>query len=371
MLERPLRLIAGITGFGAPGVDVVLPQRASPRGSLLSGVVVLRGGIVPMRVYSIRAQLDAYDHERDRMRRSTIAETTLGGGITLMPRERREFPLDLRIPDDARLTHDASLLDALLGDGPGARTATANPQLRPSGGRPSPGGSGCLLEAWLDIGWWAARRSDLSVLNIVEHREVVAIGEVIEALGFQRARRLRLKPPDERVYVRDYDPPRHVADRLGALSLTLRIEGSDATCTLDLNRPNRGLIERLRALIGADRARTTLRFARETLLTEDGEPDGRAARPVVEEALSAVLAVLTEAGDPRWTLLRPAGAPTDGVETLLRPAAAAHRQDDGTLLRPAGPRADSAHAPASDHAGNEGAKPDKDPRASTGEDPGR
>ena len=203
----------------------------------------------------------------------------------MRPGDRREIPFALRIPDDARLTRGALPLGAAVGDRVVLRVGGVHITIETPGGRVLTTGAGCLLEASLDLGWWALPRRDQTVLNILEHREIVAVSEAMEALGFRRTERARLTAPSDTTYLRDFEPPVHLAGRLDGVTLNLRVEGSAVTGTLELDRPERGLVERLGALIGADRTRVGVRFDREPLLTGDGDPAPTAALPLASAAL--------------------------------------------------------------------------------------
>jgi hypothetical protein len=293
-----------ITAFGSkkPCVEIILDQAEHPRGSRVTGSVVLTGGVSPRQIRSVSADLSY--RKSNKWELYTAEVFRQDSPFLLLPHSRHAYPLDFEIPPDAL---------------PAVEHPSTNRRLMESS----------LTAIASSAGWslgWSARVS----LNVTLHREVQAVMAGLVRLGFGEMewRTHAADPPPDVVRVR-YRPPDALRQVVEEVILLIQVEAGRTQgefCTLQRGG---GLRERVNTLAGVYADRYPLKFHNEDLIAEDGGPDAERALPRLREIKDLLM---ERAIALQSHLLRPAEAPE--AKTLLRPAEGSDRTDTGSLLRP-------------------------------------
>jgi sporulation-control protein spo0M len=298
-----LRKFMASVGIGMGHLHLSVDQRKHPRGSRISGSVVLEGGIAVQHVRSLALKLIQYRPSGKTTEEKELANWMASSSIDLLPHSKHEFPFVFTIPDEAWLTKP-----------PGSKHPSV----------------GCRIDADADIAFAINPRCSLH-LDVTEHREIIAVQLAMRQLGFKQRRpgfQITLKSPSPHQIVTHFDPPDSLKDQLDEAVLSLEAGAENVWGELDLDPHESTLGEKMRALVVTQYRVFPLDFERMLLLRSDGEPNPEAAIPRLHEILSESL-VLPD--NEKMRLLRPAGL--SGGDTLLRPAATA-RTNPQNLLHP-------------------------------------
>jgi len=283
-------LLASV-GVGAATLTLELGTRTFPRGAQIHGALRLEGGSVEQHIYTLTVKLGEFWGSKRIPTRSVLLTEVLGQEIVVAAREDLTFPFAFQVPDDALLSSSQS---------------------------------GCYLEAVADI-FWSVNPGARIDLNVVPHRELLAIHGAMRMLGFSEAEW------DDMLSVITYSHiPEGLRQQLNGVALRLKIEEDYVTGRLLLDRSEYGLVERLRAFAGHDREEHDVLIPRQELLDAQGQPFPTGASPYLNDIFEAALVM--PGNDRKW-LLRGASKPEDAEETLLRPAVRGEDIRPDELLR--------------------------------------
>jgi SpoOM protein len=288
-------------GIGAAEIEINAFGSQYPRGATVEGIVTMRGGQAPQRLEKLTVQLRAFS-EVDATQTKTLATEILAGNLLLLPREVRELPFCMDIPDDARLSRLVSGMQ-----------------------------EGCLLVGLAAVqGTWWARQSRVK-LNITRHREIEAVFGALRWMGFTEeswyAHHL-LRPNENEETTAVFRAPDHLQEQLTRLTLYHPY----GKIILEL-RPHT-LTSHVKGLIGGNKQQHLLQIPGERLISSNGQPNLHGALPPLKQVLSLSLAL---PDDPQSWMLRPSMSPSPDPETLLRPAMPTPVVSGDDLLRPTAP----------------------------------
>ena len=299
-----LRQLLAASGIGMAQVRIRLDDAEHPRGSTVSGVVELEGGIAAQHVHAIYLKLIAYRPSGKTTEEKVLAQAIAARSLDVLPRSRHLAPLRFTIADDAWLT---------------APKGWKNPS------------SGCKIAADVDIALAANPRCQ-TPLNVTVHREIQAVQQAMRRIGFtdrHAGLSITLKTPPPLRCVTHFTPPPALEDQLDEAVLSLEAGSLKVYGTLDLNPRETTLREKMRALVVTQFQVFPLEFDRYTLLTASGAPNWEPAVYRIQEILAESL-VLPD--NEKMRLLRPAVSPA--TDSLLRPASGGPGRRPNELLRP-------------------------------------
>lgn len=292
-------------GIGMGHLHITVNEQNNPRGSEVTGMVELEGGIAVQHVRSVTLKLVAYRPSGKSVETKELSSWMAARSVDLLPHSRQSYSFKFLIPDETWLSHP------------------------PNSSRPV---SGCRIDADADIAFAINPRCSLP-LRVTVHREILAVQSAMRRLGFKDRRPglsvTLTNPPPNRVVVH-YRPPKSLEEQLDRAILSLQVEGPIVTGELDLDPHEAGLRDKMKALVLTQYQVFPLEFERHLLLTADGAPNSDFALPRMHDILAESL-VLPDNENMR--LLRPASGPKG--DTLLRPAIGASRAKPSELLRPA------------------------------------
>lgn len=293
-----IRQMLASVGVGMAGVAISLDRNEHPRGSPVTGKIVVTGGWAAQKVESIILYLEAYSNEAG-TRAGALEAHRLEAPFTLLPHAIHSYAFTFDMPAHAPLT---------LG---------------------VPGTRGCRVRAVAAIPR-ALDPGALVHLNVTLNREIQAVQAAFERAGFKEiAVSTHAADPPPEVTRATYYPPADLRRSINEVILFIQVERERTRGELCLTPSREGLQGRVNALAGVYSHRYPLRFLNEQLVTPAGELVPEGALPRVHEIVDLLAAEIAEQQN---TLLRPAFAPEGDL--LLRPAAGAGGSDPDKLLRP-------------------------------------
>jgi len=298
------RLLAAC-GFGAARMTLALEEAEHPRGSNIHGRVTLTGGAVPQRVERLTIALLEYSQSG---KSNALAQQTLPAPLTIEPRRLQAYAFSIEVPDAARLSLKTSF-----------------------------GTKETKILVTAAIPWAVNRRASVPV-NIVPHREIVAVRQAMLALGFREQSGPGLKAVADAyaegywdAVIHRYDPPDSLSARLDNVKLLLDVERGVLTANVSVHHRARGLKETLGSLTGSTVDTSIIEIPCRELRDIEGRPRPDGATGRLAELLNKALA---HPNDVRNSLLRASATPQSTPGQLLRPVASGGKTPVDELMRP-------------------------------------
>lgn len=296
-MKRLLTLLA----IGGARLELSLEGQEHPRGANIHGKVWLTGGAVPQRVDSLTVALVEYTQTG---KRNTLDGQQLRSAATVHPHSVEEYAFSIGVPDEALLSRSF-----INGTKVVAEADIPGPVMP------------CVAAA----------------VNIVPHREIVAIRRAMAALGFREQARSRLKlllASFEEGYrnaiVVRYDPPEALRTQVHDVRLHLRVEMGEAICAMFVHGRKFTLNEALMELTFSEVDPLALRIPCRDLRDLEGRPRSEGAIDRLEEHLNRLLA---RPDAVQYALLRASCAPASAPDELMRPAMPVQDSSEDELLR--------------------------------------
>jgi sporulation-control protein spo0M len=307
-LRQLLLQIGAALGIGGLKLSLTVHSRTHPRGAPVSGEVIVEGGAVEQTIRRLNVVLCEFSANQTRNHNDAVYATkTVAMNVVVKPGETLRFRWVFRMPDEARLTSEGLF-----------------------GGKPA---RGCMVQTDVKIAWAVSKPAEKRLLRVEMHREIRAILNALQQMGFRDAQDLRALFQNSGELIRaSFSAPDPYAERMDGVQVLLLADYEAVSGQIIIDWRDENLSERLRGVFGGNRMEIPVRILCRDLLTEEGEPDVLSAieylRPVLAEAMKL-------RANERMTLLRPASAPDREADILLRPASCTPAANPQELLRPA------------------------------------
>jgi sporulation-control protein spo0M len=306
--KRFLQQIGAALGIGGLKLTMTVNGYAHPRGAPVSGEVIVEGGAVEQTIRHLNVVLCEFSANQTRNHNDAVYSTkTVAMNVIVKPGETLRFRWVFRIPDEARMTAEGLF-----------------------GGKPT---KGCMVQTEAKVAWMIANLTEKSLLNVEMHREIRAILSALRQMGFRDAQDLRSLFHNSSEAIRaSFSAPAPYSEQMDGVQVMLLADYEMVSGQITIDWRDENLSERLRGVFGGNRMEIQINFPCKDLLTEDGQPD-------ISGALEHLRKVLAEAmklrANERMILLRPASAPDQEADILLRPASFTPAANPQELLRPA------------------------------------
>jgi sporulation-control protein spo0M len=305
--RRLLLQIGAALGIGGLKISLSVNGHAHPRGAPVSGEVIVEGGAVAQTIRRLNVILCEFSANQTRNHNDPIyASRTIATNVVVEPGETLHFRWVFRVPDEARLTSEGLF-----------------------GGKPA---RGCMVQTDVNIAWAVSTPAAKSLLQVEMHREIRALLSALRQMGFRDAQDLRSLFQNSGEAIRaSFSAPAPYSERMDGVQVVLLADYEMVSGQIIIDWRDENLSERLRGVFGGNRTEIQISLPCQDLLTPDGQPDIPSA---VEHLRKTLAEAVKQRANERMTLLRPASAPDQDAEILLRPAAYTPAANPQELLRP-------------------------------------
>jgi hypothetical protein len=309
-------------GVGAANLTLYLEESAHPRGSNIHGTLRLQGGKVGQHIERLNIGLCHFGAISNAggvaMREEILSSATIAQDIDVLPGSVQDYDFAVEIPDHVYIT------------------------CRPYSFNQNHQGGRVVAEA--DIRWAVNPRAAVE-LNVVAHREVFAVWQAMETLGFTEREGGKVREYPSATIVnfltgteglknaleKWYCPPEPLAAELGAVGLCLAVRDGEVIGRAMLSRRASDLQGHLLSFLIADIRDLDFRIRCSDLRDRLGNPLQDRAIAVLREMLDGEL--LLPGSEHRW-LLRGSETPKSASDDLLRPAENGAATPGSELLLP-------------------------------------